>query len=379
MTNNDSPQGEVPGWLAEERWLLELLGWFLNRLDEPRERDVTRRIKKSTVPALFRFSEDTRYRWQLIERLAAEFGLFSITYDRKVGSHQERYENAQLRLNRDREALLRIWLGRPRIDPTVATLQSAIAKLGQAFSDGGAALLANPPQCPGWDINELTAGFAAIGQYLDGSLSLREIAARCFRGDSKLLDSRQDLLAKLYGHRAANILPRPLLLTAFAPPNFNQLVIVENQDSFLRLAEHHPPGCALLYSGGFRASATRLISDHTRFAFLPGSDSHYFRQHWLHHNLPVHFWGDLDFAGMGILKGLRQSLPTLRAWKPGYQPMLETLENGGGHSAEQAYKTGQIDPVQTGCAYSDTILLPALRQHKRFVDQEALSEKMLQQ
>jgi hypothetical protein len=77
MTNDDSFQGEVPGWLAEERWLLELLGWFLNRLDEPRERDVTRRIKKSTVPALFRFSEDTRYRWQLIERLAAEFGLFT--------------------------------------------------------------------------------------------------------------------------------------------------------------------------------------------------------------------------------------------------------------------------------------------------------------
>ena len=53
--------------------------------------------------------------------------------------------------------------------------------------------------------------------------------------------------------------------------------------------------------------------------------------------------------------------------------MLELLEHGGGHSAGQAHKTGQLDPVQTGCAYSDTTLLPALRRHQRFVDQEAVA------
>ncbi|MAT49616.1 MAG: hypothetical protein CMK32_00310 [Porticoccaceae bacterium] len=377
MAGNGSHLQQAPVWLAEERWLQELLEWFVDRLDRPRERGVTRRIRKSTVPALFRFSEDTRYRWKLIEQLATDYDLFSITYDRGIGSHQERYENAQLRLNHDSEALLRAWLQRPRIDPVRLAWQNAIDEYGEKFIDGGAALLAGLPRCPGWEITELAAGFAAIAEHLDHSLSLREIAARCFRGDSKFLDTRQELLARLYGDRAATILPRPLLLTAFAPPHFDRLLIVENQDSFLRLAEHPPPGCALMYSGGFRASATRLTSDHTRFAFLPGSDSHYFQQHWLHPDLPVHFWGDLDFAGMSILKGLRLSLPTLRAWEPGYQPLLELLESGGGHSVEQAAKQGQSDPGTSGCSYADQVLLPALRTHRRFVDQEFLSPTRL--
>lgn len=378
MTKNGNHLQQAPTWLAEEHWLQELLGWFVDRLDRPRERDITRRIKKSTVPALFRFLEDTRYRWQLIEQLATDYGLFSITYDRGIGSHQECYENAQLRLNHDREALLRAWLQRPRIDPARLAWQNAIAEYGEHFNDGGAALLASLPQHPGWEITELAAGFAAIGAHLDHSLSLREIAARCFRGDSKFLDTRQELLARLYGDRTTTILPRPLLLTAFAPSHFDRLLIVENQDSFLRLVENPPSGYALLYSGGFRASASRLTSDHTRFSFLPGSDSEYFQRYWLHPDLLVYFWGDLDFAGMGILKGLRQSLPTLQAWKPGYQPMLELLESGGGHSDEQAAKQGQSDPGTSGCSYADQILLPALRTHRRFVDQELLSPTRFQ-
>ncbi|MDO8861241.1 DUF2220 family protein [Haliea sp. E1-2-M8] len=366
-------QGDPPGWLAEEGWLRELLGWFLDRLDGPRQRDVTRRIKKSTVPALFRFSENTGYRWRLVEQLATVYGIFSIGYDHRIEGHQERYENAQLRLNPDSEAVLRDWLQRPRLDPTLLVWQSVLAQYSEHFTDSGAALLASPPRYPDWEISELAAAFATIGEHLDSGLSLREIAARCFRGDSKFLDNRQELLSKLYGERVAAIAPRPLLLTAWAPPGFQRLLVVENQDSFLRLVERPPPAYALLYSGGFRASAQRLSSLHTRFAFLPGSNSEGFQERWLDTALPTYFWGDLDFAGFGILKGLRQSLPTLRAWEPGYRPMLQSLENGGGHSAGQAYKTGQIDPVQTGCAYSDTALLPALRQHQRFVDQEAVA------
>ena len=114
-----------------------------------------------------------------------------------------------------------------------------------------------------------------------------------------------------------------------------------------------------------------------RFSFLPYSDSEYFQRYWLHPDLPVYFWGDLDFAGMSILKGLRLSLPTLRAWEPGYQPLLELLESGGGHSVEQAAKQGQSDPGTSGCSYADQVLLPALRTHRRFVDQEFLSPTRL--
>ena len=145
---------------------------------------------------------------------------------------------------------------------------------------------------------------------------------------------------------------------------------MENQDNFLRLVESPPTLHALLYSGGFRASAGRLNSGHTRFAFLPGSDTQDFHDRWLSALSPAYFWGDLDFAGMSILKALRQTFPQLEAWKPGYQPMLVQLHCGGGHLPEQAGKERQIDPGETGCVYSDSELLPALRDKQRFVDQE---------
>lgn len=364
-----------PNWLAEEAWLRDLLGWFLDRLEQPRTRAITRRVTRSTLPALFRFDGEATYRWQLIATLASKHCVFSIQYERRSASHEEHYENAQLRLNPDCEDLLRHWLQRPRIDPLLAAWQEAITRHQQRFADGSASLLTPPITIDGYSPDELIAAFASVGDWLkkgqqENALTLREISARCFRGDSKFLDGRQELLAKLYGERVAAILPRPLLLTAWAPPGFKQLLVVENQDSFLRLVERPPPGYALLYSGGFRASAQRLGSAHTRFAFLPGSDCKRFQELWLDKTLPLYFWGDLDFAGFGILKGLRQSLPTLRAWEPGFRQMLEVLEDGGGHTAGQANKVGQIDPVQTGCAYSDGTLLPALRRHQRFVDQE---------
>lgn len=362
-----------PIWLEEEPWLQELLAWFLNRTDGPRERDITRRIKQATVPALFHFDEDTRYRWQLVERLATEFRIFSIRYDPRVDRFREHYENAQLRFNPEAEALLREWLDRPRIDPVRAEWVQALEQLGGVFSDGGAALLSTLPTAPGLSATELATAFAAIDQSIDRGLSLRELSARCFRGDSKFLDQREELLIRLFGERAATILPRPLLLTAWAPPEFRQLLIIENQDSFLRLADQPPPASALLYSGGFRASASRLRSEQTRFAFLPGSDPAHFQERWLDQQLPTYFWGDLDFAGMAILAALRQSLPQLRAWQAGYQPMLQQLLDGGGHTAQQADKSGQTDPGMTGCDYADQRLLPTLRTTGRSLDQEAIS------
>lgn len=48
------------------------------------------------------------------------------------------------------------------------------------------------------------------------------------------------------------------------------------------------------------------------------------------------------------------------------------LETAQSHAPDEAKKSGQTDPGQTGCRYADAVLLPALRQHERFVDQESL-------
>jgi hypothetical protein len=372
----------TPIWLKDEPWLAKWLGWFLDRLDkrEPnseesnedgqRARAITRRIKKSTLPALYDFNEDTQGRWQLLQQIARDHGLFNIVLDKKRSAFQEPYENAQCRLNPDSEALLRDWLNRPKQDPVAQAWQQAINEHAGTFIDNGDALLTQRPNIPGLTPADIVNAFANVEQHLDNNLTLREIAARSFNGDSKALDNRHELLLKLYGDNANGIQPRPLLLTAWAPAGFSKLLIVENQDSFLRLVENPPADYALLYSGGFRASATRLNSEHTRFAFLPGSDPEQFKASWLNEQTECYFWGDLDFAGMGILKALRNSLPTLQAWQPGYQPMLEILKTGGGHTQEQAGKAGQNDPGETGCGYSDSTLLPSLRKQGRFLDQE---------
>lgn len=365
----------APLWLQEEPWLQRWLGWFVDRLSTERTQAITRRVKPSTLPALYEFGEDTRYRWQLLERLASEHGVFEIVYDRKLTPHQPPYENAQFRLRPESEPLLREWLDRPLIDPIAEAWQQAVVQHASCFADQGAALLNTRPTATGLTPAELVAGFAAVANHLDQSLTLREISARCFRGDSKFLDQRLDMLQKLFGEQAASIQPRPLLLTAWAPEGFTQLLIVENQDSFLRLVDNPPEGYALLYSGGFRASADRLTSEHTRFAFLPGSDASEFEQRWRSGTLPIYFWGDLDFAGMGILRALRSTLPQLAAWQPGYAPMVAILEQGGGHAYEQTGKSGQTDPGATGCAYADTILLPMLRIKNRGVDQESILVK----
>ena len=122
------------------------------------------------------------------------------------------------------------------------------------FRDNGNALLIMKPSAPRYTPAELVSAFAAIPEHLAHGLTLREISARCFNGDSKFLDHRRDLLTQLFGEATDNIRPRPLLLTAWAPARFTQLLIVENQDSFLQLVEQPPAGYALLYSGGFRAS-----------------------------------------------------------------------------------------------------------------------------
>lgn len=50
--------------------------------------------------------------------------------------------------------------------------------------------------------------------------------------------------------------------------------------------------------------------------------------------------------------------------------MHNALINGAGHDPEMADKTLQKKIERTGCAYADGVLLPALHETRKFVDQE---------
>jgi hypothetical protein len=76
---------------------------------------------------------------------------------------------------------------------------------------------------------------------------------------------------------------------------------------------------------------------------------------------------------MQILKALRGRFPQVAAWRPGYEPMLAALRARGGHQSTDAHgEAAQTDPQQTGCAFADEILLPAIRAHGQ-IDQEMVA------
>ncbi len=85
------------------------------------------------------------------------------------------------------------------------------------------------------------------------------------------------------------------------------------------------------------------------------------------------FWGDLDFAGMQILKSLRERFGGLTAWQPGYGPMLMRLSGSHGRTAAQNERQAQVDPGMTGCNYADGTLLPAIRRYG-YLDQESMPQ-----
>lgn len=212
------------------------------------------------------------------------------------------------------------------------------------------------------------------------SMALREASARVFQGRSKLLDSRDELL-RLLGAVPGQFFESPIQLLLALPGDegFADVLFIENLVTFERMADARAPAwdrSLLVYAAGFRGSARRLRSRSgcrlylrapSSNAGLPAVES------WLFGaaEVPVGFFGDLDFAGMQILASLREVFPRGSAWQPGYRILARLLIQGGGHLPDQASKTQQSDPGETGCTYADQELLPAMRQYGRFIDQEA--------
>ncbi|MDR1461862.1 MAG: DUF2220 domain-containing protein [Azoarcus sp.] len=231
------------------------------------------------------------------------------------------------------------------------------------------------------------------------TMVLREASARAFQGRSKVLDHREELL-RLLGAAPDQFTEAPIQLLLAPPPAlvpadangavpqaFTDVLFIENLATFEHMADTRPPAWAdslLVYAAGFRGSARRLRSRAGCRLYLrapasaeslPAIESWLFEQSKDERNGPsaclVHFFGDLDHAGMQILASLREIFPRASAWYPGYAYLASLLAAGGGHLPALAAKAQQTDPGRTGCAYADDELLPLLRRQGRFIDQEA--------
>lgn len=212
------------------------------------------------------------------------------------------------------------------------------------------------------------------------SMALREASACVFQGRAKLLDNREELL-RLLGAAPGQFFEPPIQLLVALPhgSTFADVLFIENLVTFERMAEARAAQwrhSLLVFAAGFRGSARRLRSRSGCRLYLqaPWSETGLAAvESWLFEaaEVPVGFFGDLDFAGMQILASLREVFPGGSAWYHGYQALASLLAQGGGHLPEQASKSQQTDPGATGCAYADAKLLPAIRRFGRFIDQEA--------
>jgi Uncharacterized protein conserved in bacteria C-term(DUF2220) len=368
---------ERPQWLDEEAEICALLHAALDRFDRQRGVDRQRRITMTAqdyLPSLGRADAGADQTWSLIQELARR-GVLAI---RKASRslYDVDWQGAKVTFVPEVEETLRVWLRRDWSEPAAMIWRRAIERHAQKFHDAGAALLPQRIVIENRSADDIVAALAAAAD-IRVPMTLRQLSATVFWGDSKILDERGELVAALLPH--LEIRDRALVIAVHLPERCKGVLFIENQDTYTAAAAGTPTEAlefALVYAAGFRGTAARVRNRAGALVHYAGPGlrelASRFDAWWYDGGAafgPAWFWGDLDFAGMQILKSLRSRFEGLEAWPVGYDPLRVQLQAGGGYGTRADDSKGQVDPVLTGCAYADSVLLPAIRGRGR-MDQE---------
>lgn len=362
-----------------------VLARVLDRLDTQPAAERTNSIRVNldarTAPEIHK-AESLSARavaWASIDGIVAA-GWATIDYrrHRRHGAREEREPYLDFRWPDAVEELMRERLNRPRKAASYAS-QWCIRLTEKNLSVSAASLaklVTTPIEIPTRSLDDVLARFLSIRDLAGEPLLLREVSSRVFWGLSKVLDGRADVVAALLDGDECPFAEQPIVLNVHAPVEPKAFLFIENHVAFERLRSGNDIGeTALIFSSGFRGAAARLRR-------LNGCSAYYSRSSGAEAvaafeqmlfstaDIPVFFWGDLDYAGMAILASLRTIFPSAQAWRPGYDPMLARLKAGDGHSPAESGKERQRIIDTTGCIYADNELLPALRAHGTFLDQE---------
>lgn len=323
--------------------------------------------------------EERERAWEAIDA-AASTGLFLIDYarHRRHGELHEIGPKFVVPPDAEAEAGLRERLGRP--PPGIARAQAwreAAVEAGLVSFEDAAAL--GVVSVPGRSAREVALALACVRGIADEQLLLREASAKLFWGQSKVLDGKEDVVARVLGRPECPFPERPVALQVHFDEHPREILFVENWTTFESLRRKRlGNGLALALSSGYRGTARRLRSPegvstyYSRACTIQPDAIEAFEALLSEGSAPVWFWGDLDHAGMGILRALRASFATASAWRPGYAPMLAHLIGGEGHAPGESRKRGQRTVEFTGCEWADAHLIPALASTGRFLDQEAI-------
>lgn len=378
---------------VREPAMAALLNALVDRIDTKpfaeRRRDLLFPLNLESWPAFFAIDHpgERAVVWQWLETLASRAGLALKLDQRKSRCDLDIWERQpRLVVTPEAEGLLREATGRPPKDMSwsIGWAKAVESRFGESAL--AVRLLARPIHISQRAPEAILERFAGITTLAESSLMLHEVASRQFWGLSKILNKQQEAIALLLEKPLCPFSDKPvqLLVSALTDDAEAPILFIENAATFESLAAGRmemAQGFILVFASGYKAVARRLRT--------PGGSSVYFAPRifqsnsalpgtflaWLYsqgHDRDIHFWGDLDLAGMDILKELRVIFPEAQAWRPGYQALFELLIAGESHAPEDANKTRQNDPGLTGCVYADDVLLPALRKYGRFVDQESL-------
>jgi hypothetical protein len=367
-----------PLWLDEEAEIGALLHLALDRFDRQRGVDRQRRITlavRDHLPSLARADAAADQTWSFVRELARR-GVLAIREGSR--SHYDvDWRGAKVMFAPESEETLRLWLRREWSEPAALIWRRAIESYSAKFPDSGAALMSQRIVIENRSPDDIVAALAAAAD-IRVPLTLRQLSATVFWGDSKILDDRGDLVAALLPH--VTILDRTLVVAVHLPERCKGVLFIENQDTYTAAAAGIPVEAAelaLVFAAGFRGTAARVRSRSGALLHYAGPGLREFARcfdtWWYDGGAgfgPAWFWGDLDFAGMQIVKSLRVRFADLTAWPDGYEPLRVQLETHGGYGARTDDPKGQVDPVLTGCAYADSVLLPAIRHFGRR-DQES--------
>lgn len=375
----------VPPWVNSPA-VQALLNKLVDRLDSAEARGSataqTVALNATTWPALYnaRFESDKEHLWEQLLQLV-KLGWVQVTPEavcRSVDGYDKQPRVKVVDIEAVRKAVQRP----ERKKSSMERWREAVEQHLEASPDVKKAVGDYCVELSDKTMNEVVGRLNSLRELANEPLMLREVSARLFWGMSKILDNRTGLVAAVLGVEECPFPESPIQLQVYLPKEgFNSALFIENQMSFEQAIRSTSPTfrqIALVYASGFKASASRLrAQDMASLYFshkgeLGGSAKDDFER-WLFapaSAMPVYFWGDLDWAGLRILSALKGPFLNMAAWKPGYGPMLDSLQAGMGHSPEAADKKGQRPLQSVGCEYADGELIPALKKFGKFVDQE---------
>jgi len=361
-----------------DRVITRVINTILDKLDKQptsqRTHKITLKVDKKNFPELFEGDESIE---EKIEALL-KFSIFELKVASKKRFLPLVEQDAKILFNSECEIMLREYYNR-RVQSNA--WRDAIEQYNFSFDPKlKDILLQKPIEIESKSSNEIVAQVIKWAKTPHKSNSAREESARCFWGISKIFDS--DSKEALRRHFDLELMPISLLLHSHSS-SIDTVLFIENLETFYQASFSDNQvfeNTLLIYSSGYKASAKRVRSPKgSKMFFSPNTHlSDEMRSNfiaWFYRKIDSHiriyFWGDLDYSAMHILKALKINFPMIDAWELGYTKMVQSLENGFGHTPSMAKKEKQY-PIENllGCSYADRVLIPLMQSKNLFLDQE---------